>query len=51
MAKKKNSGRPSKGEKEKVKVKYIYITDIQEAKIKNGFKTLTLAVLGKCGVM
>lgn len=33
----------------KVKVKHIYITDLQEADIKKGYKSLTAAVLAKCG--
>lgn len=49
MATKKKQGRPIKGDKEKVKTKYIYLTDPQETKIKKGFKTLTEAVLAKCG--
>lgn len=49
MAKKKTPGRPKKAGNSKVKTKYIYITDPQEAKIKNGFKSLTEAVLAKCG--
>jgi hypothetical protein len=45
--KKKAVGRPKKADK--VKTKYLYITDTQEAKIKKGFKSLTVAVLAKCG--
>lgn len=49
MATKKKVGRPVKDGKDKVKTKYIYLTDGQELKIKKGFKTLTTAVLAKCG--
>lgn len=49
MATKKKVGRPAKDDKNKVKTKYVYMTDAQEAKVKKGFKTLTSAVLAKCG--
>ena len=49
MAQKKKPGRPAKAEKNKVKTRYVYLTDEQELKIKKGFKTLTMAVLAKCG--
>ncbi len=49
MATKKKAGRPAKNEKDKIKTKYVYMTDGQEAKIKKGFKDLTTAVLAKCG--
>lgn len=49
MDKKKKVGRPPKDDKNKVKTKYIYLTDTQEAKIKKGHKSLTDAVLAKCG--
>ncbi len=45
--KKKKAGRPKVAEK--VKTKYIYITDSKEREIKKGFKSLTVAVLAKCG--
>jgi hypothetical protein len=48
MATKKKPGRPRKTPKEKVKTKYIYITDGQEQTIKKGFQSLTKAVLAKC---
>lgn len=49
MATKKTVGRPKKTDKDKVKTKYVYMTDGQESKIKKGFKSLTAAVLAKCG--
>lgn len=47
MATKKKPGRPKKTDP--VKTRYVYLTNAQENKIKKGFKTLTMAVLAKCG--
>lgn len=49
MLTKKKPGRPEKSKKEKVKTRYIYLSDAQHDRIKKGFKTLTMAVLSKCG--
>lgn len=45
--KKKTKGRPTVPNK--IKVRYIYLTDLQVRKIQGGHQTLTRAVLAKCG--
>lgn len=47
VKKKNKPGRPKS--KDPVKVRYVYLNKVQEEKIKSGYKSLTEAVLAKCG--